>query len=103
VSSVMRQELRRNLGECYTRRMNERDRRIFLERLSGRDVRAIADDHQLSRSQVHRVVAKVRDSGEVRAVVGVKAESVEGPFSASEIGDAVRAYAESLGIRKEAP
>lgn len=78
--------------------MKERDRAIYLARLSGEDVSKIARDHGISRQMAHRILARIRDSG-IQARVGVAPNTVSGPFTPDEIGDALRAYAESMGIR----
>jgi len=79
--------------------LTQRDRTIYLSRLSGRDVKEIACDHGLSRAQVHRIIARIRDSGGVTARVGVSADTVSGPLTPSEIAEAIRDYARSLGVQ----
>ena len=83
--------------------LTDRDRNIYLARLAGADVTDIASEHRLSRAQVHRVIARVRDSGQVVAMVGVDSKSVGGPFTPSEIATAVRTYAQRLGISVQEP
>lgn len=75
--------------------MDERTKRIYLARLSGEDVSAIAKREGIHRTHVYRILAGLEP---VKARVGVQAQTVEGPLTPNEIATAIRAYAERMGI-----
>ncbi len=78
--------------------ISDRDQAVYLARLEGQEVASIAKEHGISRQRVHRILARIRDSGDVQVKVGASSLGAAGPIPATAIGDALRKYAQSLGV-----